>query len=79
MSIVDLIILSIGLGMDAGAVAIVKGMCVKNNLYSSIVVSCYFASFQLIMPIIGYYFGSLFSSVSFIVILFLFYYLYYLV
>lgn len=65
MTILELIVLSIGLGMDACSVAIIKGICMKNNIHKTLIVSLYFATFQLVMPIIGYYFGSLFTNIKF--------------
>ncbi len=59
MNILELIIISISLGMDACSVAISKGLCMKYfSLYKAIIISSWFAIFQLIMPIIGYLFGS---------------------
>ena len=63
MTIIELIIISIGLGMDACSVSICKGLCMsKFNIYKAIVISMWFATFQLLMPIIGYYFGNTFGS-----------------
>lgn len=63
MNIIELIILGIGLGMDACSVAICKGLSMnKYSFYSGVIVSIWFATFQLLMPIIGFYFGSILGS-----------------
>lgn len=63
MSIVELILISIGLGMDACSVAICKGLCMnKKNYNKAIIIGLYFALFQFIMPLIGYYFGNKFGN-----------------
>lgn len=63
MNIIELIILSIGLGMDACSVAICKGLSMqKVSIYKSIIIAIWFATFQLIMPIIGFYFGNIFGN-----------------
>ena len=59
MNIFELIIISISLGMDACSIAICKGLSMKYySLYKAIIIASWFAIFQLIMPIIGYLFGS---------------------
>ena len=63
MNIIELIILGVGLGMDACSIAICKGLSMnKYSFYSGVVVSIWFATFQLLMPIIGFYFGSILGS-----------------
>lgn len=63
MSIVELILISIGLGMDACSVAICKGLCMdKRNYNKAVIIGIYFAIFQFIMPLIGYYFGNIFGN-----------------
>ena len=55
MSILELCIISIGLAMDAFAVAICKGLSVKKlNFKQMLIVGGYFGIFQGMMPIIGY-------------------------
>ncbi|MBO5476803.1 MAG: manganese efflux pump [Clostridia bacterium] len=55
MSILELCIISIGLAMDAFAVAICKGLSVKKlNFKHMLIVGGYFGVFQGIMPVIGY-------------------------
>lgn len=63
MSIVELILIGIGLGMDACSVAICKGLSMNKKDYKkAIIISLYFSIFQFIMPIIGYYFGYIFGN-----------------
>ena len=64
MGIIELILLSIGLGMDAFAVSVCKGISVKKmNWKKACIIGLYFGGFQAIMPVIGYFFGSSFESI----------------
>jgi len=63
MSIFELVMISIGLGMDAFAVSICKGLSLHcPSLHNKLIISCYFGVFQGIMPIIGYFIGYYFSN-----------------
>lgn len=63
MSLFGIIILSIGLGMDAFAVSICKGVSLKkNDLKKSIIVASYMGIFQALMPVIGYFLGMSFAD-----------------
>ena len=54
MGIVEIILLSIGLGMDAFAVAICKGITMKKmNWKKAFIIGLYFGGFQALMPILG--------------------------
>lgn len=60
----ELIVLSIGLAMDAFAVSICKGISMKKmNWKKSIVIALYFGGFQALMPAIGYFLGTAFESI----------------
>lgn len=49
--------------MDAFAVSVCKGICVKNiRLMHPLVIGLYFGSFQAVMPLAGYSFGALFEN-----------------
>ena len=64
MTILDLILLAIGVSMDAFAVSIAKGLATQRLRpchYAS--VALWFGGFQALMPIIGYFVGSHFASV----------------
>ncbi len=63
MSIFGIIILSIGLGMDAFAISVCKGISFKKgNLKKSVIVATYMGVFQAIMPVLGYYLGISFAD-----------------
>ncbi len=63
MGIFDLIILAVGLSMDAFAVAICKGLAVgRPTVKQSAVVGGYFGTFQAGMPLLGYLFAALFAK-----------------
>ena len=64
MGLVELIILSVGLAMDAFAVSICKGLAMKKMKWkNAIIIGLYFGIFQAIMPLIGYLLGVSFQSV----------------
>lgn len=63
MGILELIIISLSLAMDAFSASICKGLKQNNlNIKNSLVVGTYFGLFQSIMPTIGYYLGNFFSD-----------------
>ena len=63
MSVAELFIIAIGLSMDAFAVAICKGVCLKKvGLKQGSVVGGYFGLFQAGMPVIGYFLGTGFAD-----------------
>lgn len=63
MGVVELIILSIGLAMDAFAVAICKGLSMKKMQWkNAIIIGLYFGIFQALMPVIGYLLGINFQN-----------------
>ena len=56
MTIYELIIIAIGLSMDAFAVSIGKGLSMeKLNRKNQIITGIYFGGFQALMPLIGYF------------------------
>lgn len=64
MSILQLIVLAVGLSMDAFAVSICKGLQIKSiNYNKSIKIALYFGLFQGLMPLIGYLLGNIFKDV----------------
>ena len=64
MTILQLIILAVGLSMDAFAVSICKGLELKDiNYNKSIKIALYFGLFQGLMPLIGYLLGNIFKDV----------------
>lgn len=63
MGIIETFFISIGLAMDAFAVATCKGLAIKKLEWKkAIIVGLYFGLFQGIMPIIGYYLGINFQD-----------------
>ena len=63
MSLTELLIIAVGLSMDAFAVSICKGVCLrKASLGQSATVGAYFGLFQAGMPIIGYFLGTGFAD-----------------
>ena len=63
MGIIELILIAIGLSMDAFAVSISKGLSTQRATpkYASIV-GVWFGGFQALMPILGYYLGVSFAG-----------------
>ena len=64
MSVLEILILAVGLSMDAFAVSICKGLAVKRHKISGKagIVGLWFGGFQALMPMIGYFLGSRFSN-----------------
>lgn len=63
MSVLEILILAVGLSMDAFAVSICKGLAVKRiDLGKAGIVGLWFGGFQALMPMIGYFLGSRFSN-----------------
>lgn len=64
MNIVEILLISIGLAMDAFAVAVCKGLSMKRmNWKKAIIVGIYFGIFQAVMPIIGYFIAIKFENI----------------
>lgn len=63
MTIIEIVLIAIGVAMDAFAVSICKGLSMKKMSWKkALIVGAYFGIFQGIMPIIGYFLGSTFES-----------------
>lgn len=59
MSVFELIILAIGLSMDAFAVSVCKGLAMqKVTIKEMAIVGIWFGGFQAIMPLLGYFLGE---------------------
>ena len=59
----EIMVISIGLAMDAFAVSICKGLSMKKiNWKNTIIIALYFGILQALMPIIGYLLGTAFSG-----------------
>ena len=63
MGLIELFILAVGLSMDAFAVAVCKGLSLRNiRLRDCLKVGLYFGGFQAGMPLIGYILGVQFKD-----------------
>ena len=63
MSTLELLLLSVGLAMDAFAVAICKGLALeKVSLKQMAIVGAWFGAFQALMPALGWLLGSAFEQ-----------------
>ena len=64
MNYIELIVLAIGLSMDAFAVAVCAGLNMRNkfNIDKAFIVGVYFGVFQAGMPLIGYYTANFFAE-----------------
>ena len=59
MGVLEILLIAIGLAMDAFAVSVCKGLSMKKmNWKKAIIVGLYFGVFQAIMPVIGYFLGA---------------------
>ncbi len=65
MSFFDVLILGVALSMDAFAVALCKGLSIRDTitLKKCIIVGLWFGLFQGIMPLVGYVLGIRFSNI----------------
>ena len=65
MNLADVLLLSLGLAMDAFAVSICKGLATqKLNFKYALTVGLYFGVFQGIMPLIGYLLANSFIRLN---------------
>ncbi len=63
MGIFEIFLLAVGLAMDAFAVAICKGLALKETRLSHyLTVGAWFGGFQCLMPLIGYFLGKAFGK-----------------
>lgn len=63
MGFAELLILAVGLSMDAFAVSICKGLSMKKaGLKEGSICGAWFGGFQALMPLIGFFLGSLFAK-----------------
>ena len=63
MGFAELLLLAVGLSMDACAVSICKGLCTKqSSLKTGVVCGAWFGGFQALMPLIGFFLGTLFAK-----------------
>ena len=63
MGFVELLLLAIGLSMDAFAVSVCKGLAMKRLRFrDAAICGVWFGSFQALMPFVGYLLGSRFEQ-----------------
>ena len=63
MGMLELFLLAVGLSMDALAVAICKGLSIRQlKVRHALIVGLWFGVFQALMPAIGYFLGSAFTE-----------------
>lgn len=63
MGFAELLLLAVGLSMDAFAVSVCKGLSMKKaTLKAGALCGIWFGGFQALMPLIGYYLGTLFAD-----------------
>ena len=63
MGIGELLLLAVGVSMDAFAVSICKGLAMKKaTLKASLTCGLWFGGFQALMPTIGFFLGTLFAE-----------------
>ena len=63
MSLLELFLIAVGLSMDAFAVSVCKGLSLgKIKMKHMVIAGAWFGGFQALMPTVGYFFGSLFTT-----------------
>ena len=63
MSILELLLIAVGLSMDAFAVSVCKGLATRQLRWRHyLIIGAWFGGFQALMPSIGYLLGSTFES-----------------
>ena len=62
MGAIEILLISIGLAMDAFAVSVCKGLAMKKMSWKkAIIIGLYFGIFQAVMPVLGYFLGTTFE------------------
>ena len=60
---IELLLMGVGLAMDAFAVSVCKGLSLKKlNKKQAVVIGLYFGGFQALMPLVGWVLGSQFQQ-----------------
>ncbi|MEG2429883.1 MAG: manganese efflux pump MntP family protein [Oscillospiraceae bacterium] len=62
MTLIQIILIGIGLAMDAVCVSMTNGMCFKVKFKQAVFISLTFGIFQGVMPLIGYFAGCIFTK-----------------
>jgi len=63
MPILEILLIAVGLAMDAFAVSLASGFSLKRSFFLwSVIIALFFGGFQALMPVIGWFGGNLFSA-----------------
>lgn len=63
MGFIELLLLGVGLSMDAFAVSVCKGLAMKKaTLKAELTCGVWFGGFQALMPLLGFFLGTLFAE-----------------
>lgn len=63
MGMGELLLLGVGLSMDAFAVSVCKGLAMKrSSVKAGLICGIWFGGFQALMPLIGFFLGSMFAE-----------------
>lgn len=62
MELIQVLLLALGLSMDAFAVSVSDGICYQKEKKKLIIASVSFGIFQALMPLLGYFAGKTFSN-----------------
>ena len=63
MAFIEILLIAVGLSMDAFSVSICKGLTTKHFSWRvALICGLWFGLFQVLMPLIGYFFGSQFQQ-----------------
>lgn len=63
MGFIEILLLGVGLSMDAFAASVCKGLSARgNNNKNSVIAGIWFGGFQALMPLVGWFLGSRFES-----------------
>ena len=66
MGIIELLLIGVGLSMDAFAVSLCKGLKMKKlNSGQGVIIALFFGGFQALMPAIGWFLGTRFDREGF--------------
>ena len=65
MNFLEILVIAIGLSMDAFAVSICKGLSIRKIEWKHVaLVALWFGGFQALMPAVGYLLGSISGSIT---------------
>ena len=63
MGFAELLLLAVGLSMDAFAVSICKGLAMRSaTAQAGVICGAWFGGFQALMPLIGFFLGTMFAN-----------------